>query len=69
MEKEENGDWYIDVPEAKIGDEYRYLIRNGEQELSRIDPYARQVTNSVGNGVVIDPHLRLGRRQFHCRRC
>jgi 1,4-alpha-glucan branching enzyme len=52
----DNGTWYVDVPTAKIGDEYRYLIFNGEQKLSKIDPYARQVTNSVGNSVVHDPH-------------
>lgn len=52
----DNGTWYADVPSAKIGDEYRYLIFNGDQKLSKIDPYARQVTNSVGNSVVHDPH-------------
>ena len=52
----DNGTWYVDVPNAKIGDEYRYLIFNGDQKLSKIDPYARQVTNSVGNSVVHDPH-------------
>ena len=49
---EENGYWYGEVESAKAGDEYKFAIKNGEQELSRIDPYARQVTNSVGNGVV-----------------
>ena len=39
----------------ETGDEYRFLIHNGDAELSRIDPYARAVTNSVGNGVVVDP--------------
>jgi len=55
LEPEENGYWYADVPTAKVGHEYRYRIVNGELDLSRIDPYARQVTNSVGNGVVHDP--------------
>ncbi|MHC5540984.1 alpha-amylase family glycosyl hydrolase, partial [Singulisphaera rosea] len=57
MEHEEHGYWYADVPEARVGDEYRYLIVNGEARLSRIDPYARQVTNSVGNAVVQDPEF------------
>lgn len=52
LESEGNGNWYGEVPAAKAGDEYRFEIRNGEQVLSRIDPYAREVTNSVGNGVV-----------------
>ncbi len=49
---EGNGTWYGEVAGAKTGDEYRFLIRNGEQILSRIDPYARAVTNSVGNGII-----------------
>ncbi len=54
MRREEHDTWYVDVPGAKAGDEYRFAIKNGEQELSRIDPYARSVTNSVGNGIVVD---------------
>lgn len=52
LASEGNGNWYGEVPTAKSGDEYKYHIINGEQQLSRIDPYARQVTNSVGNGIV-----------------
>lgn len=52
---EGNGVWYAEIAEAKVGDEYRYLIVNGDQRLSRIDPYVREVTNSVGNGIVHEP--------------
>lgn len=55
MAAEGDGIWYADVGGAKPGDEYRFLIRNGEQVLSRIDPYARAVTSSVGNGIVVEP--------------
>jgi 1,4-alpha-glucan branching enzyme len=55
LTKETNGYWATDVVKAKIGDEYRYLIHGPKGILSRIDPYARKVTNSVGNGVVYDP--------------
>ena len=55
MAREDGGVWYVDVPGAKPGDEYRFLIHNGDAVLSRIDPYARAVTTSVGNGVVVDP--------------
>ena len=54
LRSEENGYWYADVPGAKAGQEYKFLLKNGEQELERIDPYARQVTNSVGKGVIYD---------------
>lgn len=49
---EGNGYWHAEVEAAKGGDEYKFEIKNGGQRLSRIDPYARQVTNSVGNGVI-----------------
>lgn len=56
LHSEENGFWSADVPEAKEGDEYRYIIEGAGSTLSRIDPYARRVTNSVGNGIIYNPH-------------
>lgn len=52
LEKEENGYWSIAIAEAKAGDEYKYIIHNGELILDRNDPYAREMTNSTGNSVV-----------------
>jgi 1,4-alpha-glucan branching enzyme len=55
---EKNGYWSTDVPEAKVRDEYRYVIHAPTDwnlpPLSRIDPYARKVTNSAGNGIIYD---------------
>jgi 1,4-alpha-glucan branching enzyme len=55
---EKNGYWSADVSEAKVGDEYRYVIHAPTDwnlpPLSRIDPYARKVTNSAGNGIIYD---------------
>lgn len=57
---EKNGCWSVAVPSAKAGDEYRYLIHPPADSklpaLSRIDPYARKVTNSKGNGIIYDPN-------------
>lgn len=64
MVMEGDGYWYADLERAAIGAEYRYHIVNGEQQLSRIDPYARQVTNSIGNGVVHDPHFEWDNDDF-----
>jgi 1,4-alpha-glucan branching enzyme len=50
-----SGTWSADVPGVGPGDEYRFTIRTGGGDLSRMDPYARQVTSSVGNCVVYDP--------------
>ena len=55
LASEKNGYWSIDVPGAKAGHEYRYFIQSPKGHLSRIDPYARKVTNSVGNGIIYDP--------------
>lgn len=55
LAREEHGYWSGDIPNARVGDEYRYLIHNGDQQLWRIDPYAREVTSSVGNAIVTDP--------------
>ena len=57
MEAEENGYWWVDIPEAKLGDEYRFVLTTPAGELIKIDPYAREVTNSVGNGVIHDPEF------------
>jgi 1,4-alpha-glucan branching enzyme len=48
------GTWSADVPGAGPGDEYRFTIRTPDGDLLRMDPYARQVTSSVGNSVVYD---------------
>ena len=52
---EGQGYWSTDIPGAKAGDEYEYVIVNGTQELRRIDPYARDVTSSVGSAIIHDP--------------
>ncbi len=55
LASEGNGYWSADVAAAKPGQQYRYLLINGEDELWRMDPYARAVTNSVGNSIIFDP--------------
>lgn len=63
---EKNGYWSTEVSEAKPGDEYRYLIKGPKGPLSRIDPYARKVTNSIGNGIIYDPQaFDWGDDTFH----
>jgi 1,4-alpha-glucan branching enzyme len=56
LASEQNGYWSAEVAEAKAGDEYRYMLRGAEEPLlSRIDPYARKVTSSIGNSIIYDP--------------
>jgi len=52
---EGDGMWAIDVAGAREGHEYRFLVDGPAGRLSRIDPYAREVTSSIGNSVVHDP--------------
>ncbi len=54
MELEGNGYWSATTDKAKKGDEYKFLIHNGEMALERNDPYAYEVTNSNGNSIVRD---------------
>lgn len=55
LSAEENGCWCADVPAAKAGQEYKFVLLNGERKIERFDPYARQVTNSTGSSVIYDP--------------
>jgi len=50
---EGNGYWSADVPGAGQCDQYKYVIFNGTNKLWRIDPYAKDVTSSDGNAVIV----------------
>jgi 1,4-alpha-glucan branching enzyme len=49
MQSDEKGNWHVEVQGAKIGDQYKYQLTTEAGVMSRIDPYAREVTSSVGN--------------------
>ena len=58
LQRDEDGasdTWSADIDDVAPGAEYRFTIRTPAGDLSRVDPYARQVTSSVGNAVVYDP--------------
>ena len=58
LASEGNGYWSAEVPGAKIGDEYRFVIRNGDQPLLwRRNPYASAGVNSSGNSIIHDPNF------------
>jgi 1,4-alpha-glucan branching enzyme len=65
MQRDDHGYWSTRVPEAAFGQEYRYEIKRGEDRFTRIDPYAVDVTNSVGNGVISDLSFDWGNAEFH----
>jgi len=52
---EGNGYWGLDINDAKVGDEYKYIIHTHDgKKLERVDPYAKSVTNSIGNAIIYD---------------
>jgi 1,4-alpha-glucan branching enzyme len=57
MQPEDQGRWYTKVEGAKIGDHYKYQLFTEAGILKRIDPYAREVTNSVGDAIIHDPNF------------
>ncbi|MFO0929953.1 MAG: alpha-amylase family glycosyl hydrolase [Gemmataceae bacterium] len=57
LKPEGGGYWSAVVPEAKVGDEYRYVVRTERGELWRNDPYARALTRAKDNSVVYHPAL------------
>jgi len=65
MKAEKNGNWYANVAEAHAGDQYRFLLFTPEGECKRIDPYAREVTSSLGNAIVHDPSFNWQGDDFH----
>jgi len=60
LSRDKAGVWSADVPGAKPGDEYKYRIVAGGKELLRNDPYAQDLTSSVGNSIIHDPRFDWG---------
>lgn len=54
------GYWAGIVEGAAYRDEYKFAIHNGLEVLLRNDPYAREMTNSDGNSVIINPDFDWG---------
>jgi 1,4-alpha-glucan branching enzyme len=52
----ETGYWSCDVAGASIGDQYKFVLRNPaiRDPFWKNDPYARALTNSVGNSILAE---------------
>lgn len=55
LASEGNGNWSLDFPGAQAGQQYKFRIDNNGQSQWRSDPRARQMTNSAGNSLIVDP--------------
>ena len=60
----DGGYWYGYVPEAKAGDEYKYALARGRKKFQRNDPYARQLTGSRGNTLILANDFDWGNDEF-----
>src|SRR5690606_8882523 len=65
LELEGDGVWAGFVKGAQQGDEYKFVLRNGEQVLVKNDPYARQLTNSNGNSIIYKDTFDWEGDEFH----
>jgi 1,4-alpha-glucan branching enzyme len=62
---EPGGHWSLEVRGPAHGNPYKYVVRNGAQTLWKVDPRARQVNQSNGDGVIFDrTSLPQTRRRF-----
>lgn len=52
LTSEEDGYWFADIDGVEPGQEYKYVIRNGDNTYYRNDPRAEHFTTSAGNSVV-----------------
>jgi 1,4-alpha-glucan branching enzyme len=52
----DNGYWSCDVVGARVGDQYKFVLRNPaiNDPFWKNDPYARALTNSVGNSILAE---------------
>ncbi|MDF1752949.1 MAG: alpha-amylase family glycosyl hydrolase [Verrucomicrobiales bacterium] len=64
MKRGDDDHWDIDVKGADVGDEYKFVIKNGDQTLSKNDPRAREMTNSAGNSIVVKDDFDWGDDNF-----
>jgi 1,4-alpha-glucan branching enzyme len=62
--REDGGFWSVEVPGAKVGDEYQFVIPDGGAGIWRKNPYASAVVNSSGNAIIHDPSFDWGDEAF-----
>lgn len=61
---EADGYWWVDVPGARAGQEYQFIIKNGETTYHRVDPRALHFITSEGNSVIVNASFDWGDDAF-----
>jgi 1,4-alpha-glucan branching enzyme len=64
LESEGDGHWAGLVKDAQEGQEYKYLIKNGENTYHRNDPRSLSITTSSGNSVIASTSFDWGDDEF-----
>ncbi|HUC86706.1 MAG TPA: alpha-amylase family glycosyl hydrolase [Candidatus Saccharimonadales bacterium] len=64
LARDDTGCWFADVSGAKVGQEYKYVIQNGEQTLLKNDPRALQLTASGDNSIIVSADFDWGDDQY-----
>lgn len=64
LERAEDGTWSLNIEDAKVGEEYQYVIDYKGKQLLRNDPRARQLTASGDKTIIVDPAFDWGDDNF-----
>lgn len=54
MDSELDGYWHTYVDKAEAGQEYKFIIRNGNNTFYKNDPRGKHFTTTAGNSVIVD---------------
>jgi len=52
LQREDGGLWSLEVPEARVGQQYQFEIRNGDRRFRKNDAYARQIHAEKATSVI-----------------
>jgi 1,4-alpha-glucan branching enzyme len=61
--REANGYWSADLTRAQVADSYKFVIQYHKQMFFRTDPYARDVTAALSNGVICTREFDWGQAE------
>lgn len=65
LASEDNGYWSTDVKGARVGNEYKFVIKDDtDKKLWRRNPYASEVVNSSSNCIIHNPDFDWGDERF-----
>ncbi len=52
LQREEGGNWALDVEGAKPGQQYQFYLENGDQHFQKNDPYVREIHAQTKRGMI-----------------